>query len=869
MRHRLRNVLARLRGREVEYPAELLKQEEVLRDHLDQEYYLAANPDVRESGMDPVRHYVREGWREGRNPAADFNTSIYLALNEDVRRDGINPFYHYIIHGRDEGRLAGEGGQTNKAESEFLRQEEILREHIDEEYYLATNPDVRESGADPVRHFVREGWRERRNPTADFNTTTYLALNEDVERDGINPFYHYVIRGRDEGRPGGEGGQAHAAQAEAEFLRQEDILREHIDQEYYLATNPDVRESGADPVRHFVREGWREGRNPTADFNTNTYLALNEDVERDGINPFYHYVIRGRDEGRPGGEGGRTDAVEAEFLKQEEILREHLDQEYYLATNPDVRESGMDPVRHYVREGWREGRNPAADFNTSIYLALNEDVRRDGINPFYHYIIRGRDEGRAGGKRGQPNATEVEFLRQEELLRDHIDKEYYLATNPDVRQSGADPVRHFVRQGWREGRNPTADFSMLAYLAFNEDVLRSGVNPFYHYITRGRAEDRPGGRISSLRNDYLWSRAPHRMQDITFPRRVERAEALFVIIVPEHNTMSGGIYSFLSIAKAAYDIRHKHPYEVVVMTRPNKYDLTYLRQSNFRNSEDVFRFEQITRCERAKRVYLNIPEYAAPDFIASLPVHLREYLLSRERVYINILNQNVELMPEKDRLENLRGFAHELTQSVAHHAYFSQEHADRYDLPTLLLPAYTDLSAYERIGRSEKEKLIIYSPDEIWPHREPVIKALQENLPDYRLQEIRDITFEEFMSLATRCMFSISFGEGFDGYVAQPIHQGGIGLAVYREEYFPSRKMRDFANVFSSGQDMIDNIVSRIRLFERDDDLYRETNKAMMNIYESLYSKNDYVRRIEKLIRREFEYFPRSDIQNDKVVRLA
>lgn len=452
------------------------------------------------------------------------------------------------------------------------------------------------------------------------------------------------------------------------------------------------------------------------------------------------------------------------------------------------------------------------------------------------------------------------------VIRNAFDKEYYLKANPDVKKNGMDPVHHYILHGWREGRNPTPDFSTIMYLMLNEDVLRAGVNPFYHYIVHGRKENRPGGQIKSLQNDAMSWRIAHRMQDITFPRHVEHAEALFVVVIPEHNTMSGGIYSFFSIARAVYNLRHKHRYSVVLMTRPNKYDLTYLRQSNFRNYEDVFRFEQILRCKRAKEVYLHVPEYSASTFVTSLTAEQREYLLSRDRLYVNILNQKCEIMPESEEIEDLRSFAHELTQSVAHHAYFSQHHADRYGLPTLLLPAYTDLSGYQAIDRSEKEKLIIYSPD-AGMHREPVLAALREGLPDYKLVEIRDITFDRYMELATRCLFSITFGEGFDGYLAQPIYQGGIGLAVYRSEYFPSETLLSFPNIFSSEQDMIENIVSRIRSLEHES-LYRETNKLMMSIYDSLYSKEEYMRRIEKLVRREFEIFPRSDIGRDKPILL-
>ncbi|MFL6796337.1 MAG: hypothetical protein ACJ8F3_02880 [Xanthobacteraceae bacterium] len=367
--------------------------------------------------------------------------------------------------------------------------------------------------------------------------------------------------------------------------------------------------------------------------------------------------------------------IEEQTFK-ERIMAREFDANYYLSVNPDIKASDVDPFRHFVETGWREGRNPNPRFNTKYYVSQNPDVAEAGINPFLHYLEQGRVEGRLASK------EEEQFLKEEEVIRPRLDREYYLNANPEVRSSGLDPVRHYVRYGWQQGLNPTPDFSTMMYLLFNEDLLRSKINPFYHYILQGQGESRLGANLANLRNDYLWSRMPHRMQDITFPLHVEKAEALFVIMLPEHNTMSGGIYSFFSIAKAAYNMRHKHDYAVVLMTRPNRYELTYLRQSNFRNYEDVFRFEQLARCKWVKRLYLNIPEYAAPGFLASLSKEQREYLLSREHLYINILNQNYELMPEKEELEDLRGFTHELTQSVAHHAYFSQAHADQYDLPT-------------------------------------------------------------------------------------------------------------------------------------------------------------------------------------------
>ena len=48
-----------------------------------------------------------------------------------------------------------------------------------------------------------------------------------------------------------------------------------------------------------------------------------------------------------------------------------FDEKYYLLHNPDVRVADTDPLRHYINFGWREGRNPSAQFDTKFYLKNN------------------------------------------------------------------------------------------------------------------------------------------------------------------------------------------------------------------------------------------------------------------------------------------------------------------------------------------------------------------------------------------------------------------------------------------------------------------------------------------------------------------
>jgi len=66
----------------------------------DEKHYLACNPDVEESGIDPLKHFINNGWKEGRNPSSNFEISFYYTLYPDVASSNINPLVHYIKHGK-------------------------------------------------------------------------------------------------------------------------------------------------------------------------------------------------------------------------------------------------------------------------------------------------------------------------------------------------------------------------------------------------------------------------------------------------------------------------------------------------------------------------------------------------------------------------------------------------------------------------------------------------------------------------------------------------------------------------------------------------------------------------------------------------
>lgn len=176
--------------------------------------------------------------------------------------------------------------------------------------------------------------------------------------------------------------------------------------------DPELRSLASDPALQQQYRTWTASRR-----------AFNADLKTPGseagAEKWQKQYYRGIDaHGRPGTEDHRTRVKLKTFERkakaapsprhaepspksevaantERDLVSQEFDREYYLAANPDVATAGMEPVDHFLKYGWREGRNPNSKFDTAYYLQANPDVAATGANPFHHYLLSGRAEGRA------------------------------------------------------------------------------------------------------------------------------------------------------------------------------------------------------------------------------------------------------------------------------------------------------------------------------------------------------------------------------------------------------------------------------------------------------------------------------------------
>jgi len=123
--------------------------------------------------------------------------------------------------------------------------------------YLEANPDVRDGGSDPVIHYLRFGWLERRDPRP-----ASLSNSVELEQRGRRIATHSVGRrvvkiasGLHDRFPFLRG---HLGPLLGRILG----LSRMVDRAAYVAANPDVRAAGADPLLHYLSHGLRERRQP-------------------------------------------------------------------------------------------------------------------------------------------------------------------------------------------------------------------------------------------------------------------------------------------------------------------------------------------------------------------------------------------------------------------------------------------------------------------------------------------------------------------------------------------------------------------------------------------------------------------------------
>ena len=296
--------------------------------------------------------------------------------------------------------------KNNQADKYFQDKNTLYQSsYFDASWYLKENSDVKKARKDPAEHYLTDGWKEGRNPSPTFSNEEYFRANPDVKRAGLCPLLHYELFGKNEGRlirlPNSKAIDHAAAPHDDESNLNAIRQSQYFDSAWYLKENTDVKDAGIDPAKHYLKDGWKEGRNPGPTFSNEEYFRANPDVKKAGLCPLLHYELFGKNEGRLIKSPNARVLDNASALHDDEsslnAIRQsqYFDSAWYLKENTDVKDARIDPAKHYLKDGWKEGRNPSSKFDNEEYFRANPDVKRAGLCPLLHYEFFGKKEGRS------------------------------------------------------------------------------------------------------------------------------------------------------------------------------------------------------------------------------------------------------------------------------------------------------------------------------------------------------------------------------------------------------------------------------------------------------------------------------------------
>lgn len=313
--------------------------------------------------------------------------------------------------------------------------------------------------------------------------------------------------------------------------------------------------------------------------------------------------------------------------------------------------------------------------------------------------------------------------------------------------------------------------------------------------------------------------------------------------------ISGGILSIVSICEETETLRDIHHSETLLCTIRGQHLL--LKHETFANKTPVFRFGQVPGYfTHAENVLIHIPEFLVETFLSSLQTLDNRWLKQCKNIHFNIMNQNISLMPVPEVINRLKNLSSKITITTAHQKYCNDSIRRHYGVPIHKLSVWISPEKYGFKKWSEKKNLMVISPD-AHPEREKVINHLSR-IEGLELRVIQNLTYEQYKDLIATAKWSLTFGEGLDGYFIEPVFSGAISFAVYNEEFF-TPDFRELTTVYDSFDSMVEDIAKRIQVLDTDDNFTRY-NLEQFELCAKYYSHESYRKNIEQFYRGIYTY---------------
>lgn len=325
------------------------------------------------------------------------------------------------------------------------------------------------------------------------------------------------------------------------------------------------------------------------------------------------------------------------------------------------------------------------------------------------------------------------------------------------------------------------------------------------------------------------------------------AKRLIVFLTPGYDSPNGGIMSIASIYEESAALEDLHGAKAAICTVPG--DPPLLKYTWFKNQNYLLDVEQLLkRCGRLDYLMIHIPEYAVnqvSEWLASYQPNLQNV----KEIQLNVLVQHIDITRGQD-LKTLARFGR-VTCTTAHEAYTNAAIREELGVTLHRLSCCNGPERYTVSDYADKQPLLMVSHDE-HPLKKKVLGQIEKALPELKIQIIQNLSFEEYLDVARRAKWSLTFGEGLDSYFSDPVFSGGVSFAVFNERFF-TPEFAKLETVYPSWDVLMEKITGDMRRLD-EPVIYKKCWKQAWDILNELYSTERFRENLRAFYRGEYTF---------------
>lgn len=385
----------------------------------------------------------------------------------------------------------------------------------------------------------------------------------------------------------------------------------------------------------------------------------------------------------------------------------------------------------------------------------------------------------------------------------------------------------------------------------------------FHYLTRPAAEitrlllTHAKAAATFLTHSRQRRRARRIQRDFLDAERLDiKARVVMFVCLPSRKVTGGGLQINTLYRESRRLFKHSDAAAILCWPPGRGRDLH--QDPNMPAVTAISPFwTVIDRCPKDCALTLHLPEFAAQSIINDRIGWrwIRENAQGRE-LHINILNQNYDVMVPIRLIRKLGDIGVKTTITTGASQWASPNEQLRYGVPIHWIPTWYYTDAAEWQPYSTKKNLLIVSPDPS-PHRQRVLDAIRRGMPELDVRVISGISFDQYTELEKTAKWSLTFGEGCDGYFYGPALRGGVPFAVYNGT-FANWDPDDWRTTYNSYDELASCIVGDMKALDNQEG-YEKYSLRLREHFSKYRGYDALIDQVERFYRGDYRWHPSHD----------